>query len=77
MTMSPSASEQLMTKAMLANPHPPYHALREEFLLLDLRRWEPCLEATCDMQEIYALAAVWEGWGLSLATTLRFCITMP
>lgn len=30
MTMSPSASEQLMTKAMLADPYPLYHALRDE-----------------------------------------------
>ncbi len=30
MTMSPSAIEQLMTKAMLSDPDPLYHALREE-----------------------------------------------
>ena len=30
MTTSPSTPEQLMTKAMLADPYPLYHALRDE-----------------------------------------------
>ncbi len=35
----------------------------EEFLLLDLRRWENCLQATNDMEEVYALAADMGGMG--------------
>ena len=35
----------------------------DDFLLLDLRRREPCLEATRDMQEVYALAADMGGMG--------------
>jgi GDP-D-mannose 3', 5'-epimerase len=35
----------------------------DEFLELDLRRWENCLEATCDIEEVYALAADMGGMG--------------
>jgi GDP-D-mannose 3',5'-epimerase len=35
----------------------------DEFLLLDLRRWENCLEATRDMDDVYALAADMGGMG--------------
>jgi GDP-D-mannose 3', 5'-epimerase len=35
----------------------------DEFLLLDLRRWENCLEATRDIDEVYALAADMGGMG--------------
>jgi GDP-D-mannose 3',5'-epimerase len=35
----------------------------DEFLLLDLRRWENCLEATSGVQEVYALAADMGGMG--------------
>ena len=35
----------------------------DEFLLLDLRRWENCLEATEDMEHVYALAADMGGMG--------------
>jgi GDP-D-mannose 3',5'-epimerase len=35
----------------------------DEFLLLDLRRWENCLEATKGMEEVYALAADMGGMG--------------
>lgn len=35
----------------------------DEFLLLDLRRWENCLAATADMQHVYALAADMGGMG--------------
>ncbi len=35
----------------------------DEFLLLDLRRWENCLEATRDIEEVYALAADMGGMG--------------
>lgn len=34
-----------------------------EFSLLDLRRWENCLEATARMDEVYALAADMGGMG--------------
>ncbi len=34
-----------------------------EFKLLDLRRWENCLEATKDIEEVYALAADMGGMG--------------
>jgi GDP-D-mannose 3', 5'-epimerase len=34
-----------------------------EFLLLDLRRWENCLEATRDVDQVYALAADMGGMG--------------
>jgi nucleoside-diphosphate-sugar epimerase len=34
-----------------------------EFLLLDLRRWENCLEATADVDEVFALAADMGGMG--------------
>lgn len=43
---------------------PEYSPTRaDEFLLLDLRRWENCLEATRDMEDIYALAADMGGMG--------------
>ena len=35
----------------------------DEFLLLDLRRWENCLEATANVDEVYALAADMGGMG--------------
>jgi nucleoside-diphosphate-sugar epimerase len=35
----------------------------DEFMLLDLRRWPDCLEATAGMQEVYALAADMGGMG--------------
>lgn len=35
----------------------------DEFKLLDLRRWENCLEATKDIDEVYALAADMGGMG--------------
>lgn len=35
----------------------------DEFLLLDLRRWESCLAATAGMDEVYALAADMGGMG--------------
>ncbi len=35
----------------------------DEFLQLDLRRWENCLEATRSMQQVYALAADMGGMG--------------
>jgi len=35
----------------------------DEFLVLDLRRWEACLEATRDVDEVYALAADMGGMG--------------
>src|SRR5678816_2480611 len=35
----------------------------DEFLLLDLRRWENCLEATKGVEEVYALAADMGGMG--------------
>ena len=35
----------------------------DEFEILDLRRWEPCLKATKDIDEVYALAADMGGMG--------------
>lgn len=35
----------------------------DDFRLLDLRRWEPCLEATAGVDEVYALAADMGGMG--------------
>ena len=35
----------------------------DEFQLLDLRRWENCLKATEDIDEVYALAADMGGMG--------------
>jgi nucleoside-diphosphate-sugar epimerase len=35
----------------------------DEFWLLDLRRWENCLQATAGVQEVYALAADMGGMG--------------
>jgi nucleoside-diphosphate-sugar epimerase len=35
----------------------------DEFMLLDLRRWENCLQATQDVDEVYALAADMGGMG--------------
>ena len=35
----------------------------DEFLLMDLRRWENCLEATKGIEEVYALAADMGGMG--------------
>ena len=46
----------------------------DEFALLDLRRWEACLQATQGMQEVYALAADMGAWASSRATMRRFFI---
>jgi GDP-D-mannose 3',5'-epimerase len=35
----------------------------DEFLVLDLRRWEACLDATRNVEEVYALAADMGGMG--------------
>ncbi len=35
----------------------------DEFELLDLRRWDNCLQATCGVEEVYALAADMGGMG--------------
>ena len=35
----------------------------DEFLVLDLRRWEECLQATAGVEEVYALAADMGGMG--------------
>jgi nucleoside-diphosphate-sugar epimerase len=44
--------------------HPEYCATdADEFLLLDLRRWENCLRATDGIEELYALAADMGGMG--------------
>ncbi len=43
---------------------PEYSAIdADEFDLLDLRRWENCLQATRDVDEVYALAADMGGMG--------------
>ena len=44
--------------------HPEFASTRaDEFQLLDLRRWEDCLEATAGIEEVYALAADMGGMG--------------
>jgi GDP-D-mannose 3', 5'-epimerase len=44
--------------------HPEYAQTdADEFLLLDLRRWENCLTATREVDEVYALAADMGGMG--------------
>jgi GDP-D-mannose 3',5'-epimerase len=44
--------------------HPEYSATdADDFRILDLRRWENCLEATKDIDEVYALAADMGGMG--------------
>jgi nucleoside-diphosphate-sugar epimerase len=44
--------------------HPEFAASdADEFLLLDLRRWPDCLEATAGCDEVYALAADMGGMG--------------
>lgn len=44
--------------------HPEYCTTdADEFELLDLRRWENCLKATADVDEVYALAADMGGMG--------------
>ena len=44
--------------------HPEFSATEaDEFLLLDLRRWENCLQATRDVDQVYALAADMGGMG--------------
>jgi len=44
--------------------YPEYTATdADEFLLLDLRRWENCLQATNGVEEVYALAADMGGMG--------------
>jgi GDP-D-mannose 3',5'-epimerase len=44
--------------------HPEFCATdADEFLQLDLRRWENCIEATTDVEEVYALAADMGGMG--------------
>jgi len=44
--------------------HPEYgETAADEFQLLDLRRWDNCLRATRDTDEVYALAADMGGMG--------------
>ncbi len=43
----------------------------DDFLLLDLRRWENCLEATAGVEEVYALAADMGGMGYIHANHAR------
>src|SRR5205823_11696148 len=44
--------------------HPEYAASgADEFHILDLRRWEDCLKATRDVDQVYALAADMGGMG--------------
>ena len=43
----------------------------DEFALLDLRRWEACLEATRGIEEVYALAADMGGMGFISANHAR------
>lgn len=44
--------------------HPEFSASdADEFELLDLRRWENCLQATTNIEEVYALAADMGGMG--------------
>jgi nucleoside-diphosphate-sugar epimerase len=43
----------------------------DEFALLDLRRWDDCLQATVDIDEVYALAADMGGMGFISANHSR------
>ena len=44
--------------------HPEFSSTdADEFLVLDLRRWEACLDATRNVEEVYALAADMGGMG--------------
>ena len=44
--------------------YPEYTAVdADDFQIMDLRRWENCLEATKDIDEVYALAADMGGMG--------------
>lgn len=44
--------------------HPEFEpTMSDEFSILDLRRWESCLEATSDVDGVYALAADMGGMG--------------
>lgn len=43
----------------------------DDFRVLDLRYWENCLEATADMEEVYALAADMGGMGFISANHSR------
>lgn len=43
----------------------------DDFRLLDLRYWENCLEATADMEDVYALAADMGGMGFISANHSR------
>jgi GDP-D-mannose 3',5'-epimerase len=55
--------------------HPEYTAVdADEFQILDLRRWDDCLQATHDVHHVYALAADMGGMGFisaNHATILR------
>lgn len=53
--------------------HPPEYAPTEadEFELLDLRRWDNCLQATRGVEEVYALAADMGGMGFISANHAR------
>jgi GDP-D-mannose 3', 5'-epimerase len=48
----------------------------DEFILLDLRRWENCLRATKGIDEVYALAADMGGMGFISANHAPFYIIM-
>src|SRR5687767_7130546 len=49
----------------------------DEFLLLDLRRWENCLQATDGIDEVYALAADMGGMGFISANHAQILHNNP
>jgi hypothetical protein len=57
--------------------HPEYEpSLADEFVLLDPRRMDDCVEATRDVEEVYALAADMGGMGSSHRIMHRYFVTM-
>ena len=46
-------------------PHDYHPSDADEFELLDLRRWDNCLQATRGVDEVYALAADMGGMGFT------------
>ena len=56
--------------------HPEYApTVADEFELLDLRRWENCLEATRESKKSTRWRRTWAGWASSPAITRRSCTT--
>ena len=48
----------------------------DQFEILDLRRWDACLEATRGIDQVYPSRRIWVEWVSSQATIRAYCTIM-